>query len=106
MDILGMMKKAQELQARLQESQESLAQRNFEGQAGGGAVRVTLSGAGHLLAISLNPSILDPAEKEMTEDLILAAFADAKGKADQAKADEMQSLTAGLPIPPGMKLPF
>lgn len=105
-DIIGMMKKAQELQAKMQETQEALALASFEGQAGGGAVRVTLSGKGALQAISLDPSILDPDEKEMVEDLILAAFADAKGKADKAAGEKMQEVTAGLPLPPGLKLPF
>ena len=105
-DILGMMKKAQELQAKMQETQEALALAAFDGQAGGGAVRVTLSGKGVLQAIRIDPSILVPEEKEMVEDLILAAFADAKGKADKAASEKMQEVTAGLPLPPGLKLPF
>ena len=106
MDILGMMKKAQALQGRLQETQEALAQLTFEGSAGGGAVRVTLTGKGVLRAVSIDPSLLVPADKEMLEDLILAAFADAKAKADATSAEKMQDLTAGLPLPPGLKLPF
>jgi DNA-binding YbaB/EbfC family protein len=105
-DIVGMMKKAQELQAKMQETQEALALASFDGQAGGGAVRLTLSGKGALQAISIDPSLLDPNEKDMLEDLILAAFADAKGKADKAASDKMQQVTAGLPLPPGLKLPF
>jgi len=105
-DILGMMKKAQELQGRLQETQESLAQLTFEGSAGGGAVSLTLTGKGVLRAVSIDPSLLVPADKEMLEDLILAAFADAKAKADATSAEKMQDLTAGLPLPPGLKLPF
>jgi len=105
-DILGMMKKAQELQGRLQETQESLAQLTFEGSAGGGAVSLTLTGKGVLRALSIDPSLLVPADKEMLEDLILAAFADAKAKADATSAEKMQDLTAGLPLPPGLKLPF
>ena len=69
-------------------------------------MRLTLSGAGDLRAIVLDPSLLVADEKEMLEDLILAAFADGKAKVDQAKAEKMQALTAGLPLPPGMKLPF
>jgi len=106
MDILGMMKKAQALQAKLGDAQQELAAEEFEGQAGGGAVGLTLSGAGDLRAIVLDPSLLVADEKEMLEDLILAAFADGKAKVDQAKAEKMQALTAGLPLPPGMKLPF
>ncbi len=106
MDILGMMKKAQAVQAKLQEAQEELTHLEVEGQSGGGMVRITLTGKGEMKAIHLDPSLLTPGDKEMTEDLILAAFADAKTKADRAAADKMQSLTAGLPLPPGMKLPF
>lgn len=105
-DILGMMKKAQALQGRLQETQEALAQLTFEGGAGGGAVSVTLTGKGVLRAIAIDPSLLNPQDKEMLEDLILAAFADAKAKADSTATEKMQDLTAGLPLPPGMKLPF
>ena len=106
MDILGMMKKAQALQAKLGDAQQELASEVFEGEAGGGAVRLTLSGAGDLRAIAIEPSLLVAHEKEMLEDLSLAAFADGKTKADLAKAEKMQALTAGLPLPPGMKLPF
>ncbi|MBV8473761.1 MAG: YbaB/EbfC family nucleoid-associated protein [Hyphomicrobiales bacterium] len=106
MDILGMMKKAQAVQAKLQEAQEELTRLEVEGQSGGGMVRVTLTGKGEMKAIHLDPSLLTPDDREMTEDLILAAFNDAKSKADSAAAEKMQSLTAGLPLPPGMKLPF
>lgn len=106
MDIMGMMKKAQEVQAKLAEAQEELAKLEVEGQSGGGMVKITVTGKGEMKAISLDPSLLKPEEKEMAEDLIIAAFADAKSKADRAAADRMQSLTAGLPLPPGMKLPF
>jgi DNA-binding YbaB/EbfC family protein len=83
-----------------------LARLEVEGQSGGGMVRVTLTGKGEMKAIAIDPSLLVPSDKDMVEDLILAAFADAKGKADRATAERMQSLTAGLPLPPGMKLPF
>jgi DNA-binding YbaB/EbfC family protein len=106
MDILGMMKKAQAVQAKLQEAQEELTRLEVEGQSGGGMVRVTLTGKGEMKAIHLDPSLLAPDDKVMTEDLILAAFNDAKAKADRVAAEKMQSLTAGLPLPPGMKLPF
>ena len=105
-DILGMMKKAQAVQAQLQEAQEALARVDVEGQSGGGMVRVTLTGKGEMKAIAIDPSLLSPADKEMVEDLILAAYADAKSKADRISAEKMQSLAAGLPLPPGMKLPF
>jgi len=105
-DILGMMKKAQAVQAQLQEAQEALARVDVEGQSGGGMVKVTLTGKGEMKAVAIDPSLLRPADKEMVEDLILAAYNDAKGKADRLSAEKMQSLAAGLQLPPGMKLPF
>ncbi len=105
-DIMGMMKKAQEMQAQLAGAQEELARLEVEGQSGGGLVKISLSGKGEMKSIQLDPSLLTPTDKEMTEDLILAAVADAKGKADRVAAEKMQALTAGLPLPPGMKLPF
>ena len=106
MDIMGMMKTAQAMQAKLQEAQEELGRVEVEGLAGGGMVSLTLTAKGELKGVRIDPSLLTPADKEMLEDLILAAFADGKAKADRAAAEKMQSLTAGLPLPPGMKLPF
>jgi nucleoid-associated protein EbfC len=106
MDIMGMMKKAQAVQAKLQEAQEELGRLEVEGQAGGGMVNLTLNAKGELRGVRIDGSLLTPADKEMLEDLIVAAFADGKAKADRAAAEKMQSLTAGLPLPPGMKLPF
>jgi DNA-binding YbaB/EbfC family protein len=106
MDIMGMMKKAQAMQEKLAGAQEELAGLAIEGQSGGGLVKITITGKGEMKAVSIDPSLLTPSDKEMTEDLILAAFADAKGKADRVAAEKMQALTAGLPLPPGMKLPF
>jgi DNA-binding YbaB/EbfC family protein len=105
-DIMGMMKKAQAMQAKLADAQDELSRLEVEGQSGGGLVKIALTGKGEMKSIQLDASLLTPADKEMTEDLILAAFADAKGKADRAAAEKMQELTAGLPLPPGMKLPF
>lgn len=105
-DIMGMMNKAQAMQAKLQEAQEELAQVNVEGQSGGAMVRVTLTAKGVMKAIYLDPSLLIPSDKEIVEDLILAAYADAKGKADRVAAEKMQAVMAGMPLPPGMKLPF
>jgi nucleoid-associated protein EbfC len=106
MDIIGMMKKAQAVQAKLQEAQEELGRLEVEGLAGGGMVRLTLTARGELKGASIDASLLTPADKEMLEDLIIAAFADGKAKADRAAAEKMQLLTAGLSLPPGMKLPF
>jgi DNA-binding YbaB/EbfC family protein len=100
------MKKAQALQAKLGDVQEELAQLEFQGRSGSGSVTLTLTGKGVLKAISIDPSLLAESEKEMLEDLILTAFADAKDKVDAASVEKMQALTAGLPLPPGMKLPF
>jgi nucleoid-associated protein EbfC len=105
-DLMGMMKKAQAIQAKLQEAQEDLGKLEVEGQAGGGMVSLTLTAKGELKAVRIDPSLLTPADKEMLEDLIIAAFADGKTKADRAAAEKMESLSAGLPLPPGMKLPF
>jgi DNA-binding YbaB/EbfC family protein len=105
-DIMGMMKKAQAMQAKLQEAQEELGQLQVEGQSGGGMVRVTLTAKGEMKAVAIDPSLLTPADKEMVEDLVLAAYTDAKAKADRVAGEKMQALTAGLPLPPGMKLPF
>jgi len=106
MDIMGMMKTAQAVQAKLQEAQEELGRLEVEGQAGGGMVSLTLTAKGELKGVRIDVSLLTPADKEMLEDLIIAAFADGKAKADRAAAEKMQALTSGLPLPPGMKLPF
>ena len=103
-DIMGMMKKAQELQAKMQQMQTDLAAMEVGGQSGGGLVRATLTGKGDLKAIKIDPSLLKPEDGEMLEDLIVAACADAKSKAETVMQTKMQEATAGLPIPPGMKL--
>jgi len=106
MDIMGMMKKAQAVQAKLQEAQEELGRVEVEGMSGGGMVRIVMTAKGEIKEVGIDPSLLVPSDKEVLEDLIMAAFADAKGKADRAAAEKMQALTAGLPLPPGMKMPF
>jgi DNA-binding YbaB/EbfC family protein len=105
-DIMGMMKKAQAMQAKLADAQDELSRLEVEGQSGGGLVKIALTGKGEMKSIQLDASLLTPADKEMTEDLILAAFADAKGKAEAVSQEKMGKLTAGMPLPPGMKLPF
>lgn len=105
-DIMGMMKRAQELQTRMAEVQEQLEELSIGGQSGGGLVTVTLSGKLTLKGIRIDPSLMKPGEEGILEDLILAAHADAKGKAEAEAGRRMQELTAGLPLPPGMKLPF
>ena len=87
-DIMGMMKKAQAMQAKLADAQEELARLEVEGQSGGGMVKIALTGKGEMKSITLDPSLLKPDDKEMVEDLIVAAFADAKGKADRVGGRE------------------
>jgi DNA-binding YbaB/EbfC family protein len=101
-----MMKQAQQMQQRMQDMQAELESREVQGSAGGGMVTVTLNGKSELRGIKIDPALLKPDEAEILEDLIKAAHADAKGRADREMAEEMQKLTAGLPLPPGMKLPF
>ncbi len=102
----NLMKQAQEMQARMQEMQAKLETREIEGVAGGGMVRVTLNGKGEMKKLKLDKAAVDPAEIEVLEDLIVAAHADAKRKVEAQMQEEMSSLTGGLPLPPGFKLPF
>lgn len=102
----NMLKQAQQMQQRMQEMQAELEQREVQGHAGGGMVTVTLNGKGDMRGIRIDPALLKEDEREVLEDLIKAAHADAKGRADREMAEQMQNLTAGLPLPPGMKLPF
>ena len=99
------MKMAQGLQADMAKAQASLDGIEVEGAAGGGLVKVRATAKGRILGIDLDPSLLNAADKDMLEDLIVAAFNDAKGKADAAGSAEMAKMTAGLPLPPGFKLP-
>ena len=103
-DFLGMMKQATQLQAKMQEMQAELDQITVEGSAGGGLVSVTMSAKGDLKAVRIDDSLVKPGEKEIIEDLIVAAHADARRKAETLLADKMKSLTGGLPLPPGLKL--
>jgi DNA-binding YbaB/EbfC family protein len=103
-DFLGMMKKATELQSKMQEMQAELDQITVEGAAGGGLVSVTLSAKGDLRAVRIDASLIKPEEKEIVEDLIVAAHADARRKAEVLLQEKMKSLTGGLPLPPGLKL--
>jgi DNA-binding YbaB/EbfC family protein len=105
-NIGQMMQKVQEMQARMGELQQKLAEMEVSGAAGGGMVNATVSGKGELRGLKIDPSLINPAEKEMLEDLIVAAVNDAKGKADAAAQSEMGKITGGLPLPPGFKMPF
>jgi len=103
-DLMGLMKQAQELQARVQKMQEELANLEIEGQAGAGLVCVTLNGKGEMRRLKIDPSLMKPEETEILEDLIVAGFQDAKSKVEQAVQSKMQEVTGGLPLPPGLKL--
>lgn len=105
-DLMGLMKKAQEMQARMSEMQAELESTIVEGTAGSGAVRVQLTAKGDLTNIEIAEDLLVPEEREMVQDLIVTAHADARRKAAEIAAEKMQDATAGLPLPPGMKLPF
>ena len=104
MDLMKMMKQAQEIQGRMQKMQEELSDLEVEGQSGAGLVRVTLNGKLEARALKIDPSLIKPEEAEMLEDLIIAAFTDAKGKAETAVQAKMQEVTGGLSLPPGLKL--
>ena len=101
-----MMKQAQALQARMQEVQAELERTEVQGRSGGGLVTVRLSAKGEMRGVAIDPSLLRPGEGEIVEDLIVAAHAEARAKAEQVAAERMGALTAGLPLPPGLKLPF
>lgn len=101
-----MLKQAQEMQGRMAELQEKLAELEVTGAAGGGMVQITLNGKSEMRGVKIDPSLLDPGGSEVLEDLIVAAANDAKVKVEQEVAERMRELTGGLQLPPGMKLPF
>ena len=112
-NLAGMMKQAQQMQSKMAELQARLEATLVEGAAGGGMVKVTLTGKGDMRKLTVDPSLVDPAETEVLEDLVLAAHADARAKVEAMMAEEMQKATAGLNIPGmggglpgGFKLPF
>ncbi|UWQ22738.1 YbaB/EbfC family nucleoid-associated protein [Jannaschia sp. W003] len=105
-DMAGMMKKAQEMQGKMAEFQEELGAITVEGESGAGLVRATATAKGELTKLDIDPSIFDPSEKEMVEDLILAAIKDAQAKAQARSQQEMQRMAENMGLPPGMKLPF
>jgi nucleoid-associated protein EbfC len=105
-DMMGLMKQAQSMQAKLQEAQAELDHIEVEGVSGGGMVRVTLTAKGAMKGVAIDASLMKAEEKEIAEDLIVAAHADARVKAERVLEEKMKAMTAGLPLPPGMKLPF
>jgi DNA-binding YbaB/EbfC family protein len=100
------MQMAQNAQAELQKAQDSLDTIEVEGSSGGGLVKIRATAKGNILSVDIDESLLKPSEKTMLEDLIAAAIHDARAKADLAAAEEMRKMTAGLQLPPGVKLPF
>lgn len=103
-DLMKMMKQAQEIQGRMQRMQEELAALEVSGQSGAGLVQVTLNGKGEMRSVKIDPSLLKPDDAEIVEDLVLAAFQDAKSKVESEMQKRMQEVTGGLPLPPGLKL--
>ncbi|HEY8072135.1 MAG: YbaB/EbfC family nucleoid-associated protein [Methylocystis sp.] len=106
MDFMGMMKQAQAMQAKMAEAQAELESLLVDGESGGGLVKLTLSAKGALQSIAIDPSLLKPEEREILEDLIVSAHAQARAKADEAMTEKMKAVTGGLQLPPGLKLPF
>ena len=104
-DFDEIMKMAQNAQAELQRAQDNLDKVEVEGTSGGGMVTVRATAKGRILSVSIDETLLAPSEKTMVEDLVAAAFNDAKNKADTAAAAEMQKMASGLPLPPGFKFP-
>ena len=102
-EILAM---AQNVQNELERAQANLDQIEIEGVAGGGLVRIKASAKGRVIGIAIDDSLMQSSEKQMLEDLLAAAFNDARGKADAVSNEEMGKMTSGLPLPPGFKLPF
>ncbi|MGB0573459.1 MAG: YbaB/EbfC family nucleoid-associated protein [Hyphomicrobiales bacterium] len=106
MDFSEIMKQASQLQDKMKSAKENIENIECEGSSGGGLVNVTVNGNGELKKIDIDPSILVASEKEIIEDLIIAAFSDAKSKINDEVAKKMKEITGGLPLPPGFNLGF
>ena len=102
----NMSKQAQDLQKKMAEAQEKVETLEAEGISGGGIVKITINGKNNVTSVNIDETAIDKNEKEILEDLIVAAFNDARDKIQRKIADEMSSLTGGIKLPPGMKLPF
>lgn len=103
-DLMGMMKQAKELQDRMQQIQAELESIEVDGASGGGLVTARVTAKGEVKGLHIDPSLVKPEEVEILEDLIVAALADARGKAERVMQEKMQALTGGLSLPPGLKL--
>jgi nucleoid-associated protein EbfC len=106
MNIQKMMKQAQEMQQKIQDLQSKLEAKEIDGAASGGLVKVRISGKNRALKVEIDPSLLAADEKETLEDLLVVAWNDARARLDEEAAQQMQSLSGGLGLPPGLKLPF
>lgn len=103
--IAGLMRQAQQMQENMKKAQDALADLLVEGASGGGLVKVTMTGKYDVKRVVIDPSLFDD-DRDMIEDLVAAAFNDAQRKAEAASQEKMAAVTAGMPLPPGMKLPF
>ena len=101
----GLMKQAQQMQEKMQKMREEIAQLEVTGEAGAGLVKITINGAHNCRRVEIDPSLMED-DKEMLEDLIAAAYNDAGRRADDLQKEKMESITAGMPLPPGFKMPF
>lgn len=106
MNIQQMMKQAQAMQKKMAEAQEKLADAEFEGKSGGDMLKIVISGKGDVKSVKIDPSLIDPEDPEMLEDLIVAAFNNAKKAADEESSGAMNDMMGGLKLPPGFKMPF
>ena len=105
-DLMGLMKQAKDLKKNMEIAQAKVADLTAVGRSGGGLVTVTLAGGGNMKSLEIDPSLLSSEEKEVVEDLIVAAYQDAKVKLDQAQAETMKSAMGDIQLPPGMDMPF
>jgi nucleoid-associated protein EbfC len=105
-NLADIMKQVSSMQSKMGDMQTKLESMTVSGQSGGGLVKVALNGKGSLQSVTIDPSLMKEDEREILEDLLVAAHADAKGKVEAAAAEEMKTVTGGLPLPPGLKLPF
>jgi hypothetical protein len=103
-DFLGLMKQAAEFKSKMEAMQAELEQIEIDGTAGGGLVTVRLSGKGEMKGVKIDDSLVKPEEKEILEDLLVAAHADARRRAETVLQEKMKAVTGGLPLPPGLKL--
>ena len=103
---MGLMKQAKAMQEKMESAKAEIAQLSVEGRSGGGLVTLTISGEGHMQSLNIDPSLLNGEEGEILEDLVIAAFHDAKVKLDQAQAEMMKSSMGDIQLPPGMDMPF